>query len=83
MPESLAQFKEKLLGDEAAAAAVLAFEGDLPYMARVSDFTEPQIKAGHLREADEKAERENRAAFRESIKAAIATAEQQEGGEGS
>jgi hypothetical protein len=67
----LSEVREALLGEKALIAMTLAFEGDLPYMARIHDFTDEQIAVGELQKADEKAERENRAAFREAVEAAF------------
>lgn len=58
-----------------AAAGVLFFECDPPYMARVNDFTDAQIEAGELRAADRAAHQKNRDLVRRALVAALATKE--------
>jgi predicted nuclease with TOPRIM domain len=44
-----------------AALKRAVVEGELPYMARIGDFTDEQVQVGALKEADEEAESKNRA----------------------
>lgn len=63
-----------LLSDAAvdALARHLQSEWAGPYMAHISDFTEEQVKAGWLREADRAAEATARDEARRAIEAALA-----------
>ena len=54
-----------------AAGRVLFFECDPPYTAHVNDFTDAQIEAGELREADKEAHRLNSDLVRRALIAAF------------
>lgn len=55
--------------EAAAREAVEHFE--MPFMARVRDFTNEQVEAGELRAADVEADRKNRAAVEAVVRAAV------------
>lgn len=68
-----ARIRALLLSDRAVEALTLHLQTEWagPYMARVSDFTDDEVKAGKLREADQQAHNEAKAEARRAIDATL------------
>jgi hypothetical protein len=79
--EALSRFSEALTGPVAVEALTshLQMEWAGPYMARIRDFTEEEVKAGKLREADEAAENEARKVAAAGLAAAVEAAKKEAG----
>lgn len=65
--------RELMLSDRALEALTLHLQSEWagPYMARVRDFTDDEIKAGKLREADQQAHEEAKAKARRAMEAVL------------
>jgi hypothetical protein len=79
--DALRRFSEALTGPVAVEALTshLQVEWAGPYMARIRDFTEEEVKAGKLREADEAAEDEARKVAAAALAAAVEAAKKEAG----